>query len=161
MTNAVDDAVAIFRARGALSEDEMDTLEIPSMNEEQVNQRPKDQRMLHQQRAVIMNSVDCIAKYKNHYENKELGVIEEVAARQRREIAKDAAKEIKEKKKTERDAFNNLPAAEKKAIRKSKRDAAAAAKILTALVAAEEQAKSSESDDDLDIFADEDLYDCN
>lgn len=161
MTNAVDDAVAIFRARGALSEDEMDTLEIPSVNEEQVNQRPKDQRMLHQQRAVIMNSVDCIAKYKNHYENKELGVIEKVAARQRREIAKDAAKEIKEKKKIERDAFNNLPAAEKKAIRKSKRDAAAAAKILTALVAAEEQAKSSESDDDLDIFADEDLYDCN
>ena len=27
------------------------------------NKKPKDQRALHQQRAVIMNSVDCIAKY--------------------------------------------------------------------------------------------------
>ena len=117
--------------------------------------------MLHHQRAVIMNSVDCIAKYENHYETKELGVIEKVAAKSCREEARDAAKEIKEKKKIGRDAYNNLTAAEKKVVRKSKRDAAAAAKILTALVAAEGQANASDSDNDLDIFADEDLYDCN
>ena len=131
------------------------------MNEEQANQRPKDQRMLHQQRAVIMNSVDFIAKCKNLYENKELGVIEKVTAKQLREEARDTAKEIKEKKKIERDAFNNLTAAERKVIRESKRDAAAAAKVLTALVAAEGQANASDSDNDLDIFADGDLYDCN
>ena len=108
-----------------------------------------------------MNSVDCIAKCKNLYENKELGVIEKVTAKQLREEARDTAKEIKEKKKIERDAFNNLTAAERKVIRESKRDAAAAAKVLTALVAAEGQANASDSDNDLDIFADGDLYDCN
>ena len=79
ITGAVDRATAIFRLRGELTEAEMDALEIPSVKDTQADKRPMDERMLHQQRAVIMNSADCIAKYKNHYAKKRL------AARERRE----------------------------------------------------------------------------
>jgi hypothetical protein len=91
ITGAVDCAVVIYRQRGELTEAEMDALEIPSVKKAQVDKRPKDERMLHQQRAVIMNSADCIAKYKNHYAKKALAVVERVAARERREIAQGKA----------------------------------------------------------------------
>jgi len=60
------DMVAIMRARGTVTEAEMDALNIPSVNHLDADQKPKDQRALHKQRAVIMNTVDCISKYKTY-----------------------------------------------------------------------------------------------
>lgn len=161
ITGAVDRAVAIYRLRGALTEAEMDALEIPSVNDDQANQRPKDERMLHQQRAVIMNSADCIAKYKNHYAKKDLAIVERVAARERREIAQEKAKEIKEQKRVEKENFDNLSPADKTAVRRAKRIANAAAKTAALLAAGLElpiAADGDEDDEDLDIFADEEIY---
>ena len=62
MTANLDAAADRFRLAGELTEAEMDDLQIPSVAESQRNKKPKDQRLLHQQRAVIMNSVDCVAK---------------------------------------------------------------------------------------------------
>lgn len=135
ITGAVDKATAIFRLRGELTEAEMDALEIPSVKDTQADKRPKDERMLHQQRAVIMNSADCIAKYKNHYAKKELAVVERVAARERREIAQEKAKEIRELKRVAKENFDNLSPAEKTAVRKAKRIANAAAKAASLLAA--------------------------
>jgi hypothetical protein len=36
------------------------------MNHLDSDKKPKDQRSLHKQRAVIMNMEDCISKYKNY-----------------------------------------------------------------------------------------------
>ena len=53
------------------------------------NKKPKGQRLLHQQRAVINNSVECIAKYKNHYISKETEAAQKLIARQERDAARD------------------------------------------------------------------------
>lgn len=161
ITGAVDRAVAIYRLRGELTEAEMDALEIPSVKDAQADKRPKDERMLHQQRAVIMNSADCIAKYKNHYAKRELAVVERVAARETREIAQEKAKEIREQQRVEKEIFDNLSPAEKTAVRRAKRSANAAAKAAAALAAGLElpvAAADDDDDDDLDIFADEEIY---
>ena len=53
--------VESFRTTGSISEAQMDLwglICVPCLNT-----TPKDQRVLHQQRSVIMNSVDCIEKY--------------------------------------------------------------------------------------------------
>lgn len=55
--------VEIMRARGRITEAEMDARDIPSFAEFDSNKTPKDQRALHKQRAVIMNSEECIAQY--------------------------------------------------------------------------------------------------
>jgi hypothetical protein len=161
ITGAVDCAVVIYRQRGELTEAEMDALEIPSVKKAQVDKRPKDERMLHQQRAVIMNSADCIAKYENHYATKALAVVERVAARERREIAQGKAKENREQKRVEKENFDNLSPAEKTAVRRAKRIANAAAKAAALLAAGLElptAADDDDDDDDLDIFADEEIY---
>lgn len=51
--NAIPDAIVEFRSKGCLSEDWMDTRGIISVNP--LGTVPKDERALHQQRAVIFN----------------------------------------------------------------------------------------------------------
>jgi hypothetical protein len=161
ITGAVDSAVTIYRLRGELTEAEMDALAIPSVKDTQTDKRPKDERMLHQQRAVIMNSADCIAKYKNHYAKKDLAIVERVAARERREVAQEKAKQQREQKRIEKEIFDNLSPAEKTAVRRAKRAACAAAKAAAVLASGLDlpiAADSNEDDDDLDIFADDEIY---
>jgi hypothetical protein len=43
----------------------MDAANVLSVKDEASNGRPKDDRPLHQQRAVIMNGSDCIAQYRS------------------------------------------------------------------------------------------------
>ena len=161
MVDAFQEAVLIFRATGTLTEADMDRLQIPSVNDEQANQRPKDQRMLHQQRAVIMNAADCIEKYKDHYVRKEQGVADRVAAREKKEIDRVASKALKEAQKAERDAFNDLTAPEKKVARKAKKDAKAAlAATQEALPPHQEPLGAAAIEarrEDLDIFEDEEI----
>jgi hypothetical protein len=53
--------VESFVTTGCITEAQMDAWNLKAIVTR--NKKPKDQRALHQQRAVIMNSVDCIAKY--------------------------------------------------------------------------------------------------
>jgi hypothetical protein len=63
MLAAVDAMVNIIRARGVVTEAEMDNLKIPKAEDDN-RQVPKDQRVLHQQRAVLMSGDECIRAYK-------------------------------------------------------------------------------------------------
>ena len=62
--------VEIMRTRGRITEAEMDAKGIPSFAEFDSNRTPKDQRALHKQRAVIMNSEECIAQYQAYQQRK-------------------------------------------------------------------------------------------
>ena len=95
MTESLELATGKFRLKGELTEAEMDELEIPSIADSQRNKKPKDQRLLHQQREVIMNSVDCVAKYKNHYVSKEIKAAQKLIAKQEKDAARDATREAK------------------------------------------------------------------
>ena len=131
MTANLDAAADRFRLAGELTEAEIDDLQIPSVAESQRNKKPKSQRLLHQQRATIMNSVDCIAKYKNHYVSKEIEAAQKLMAKHERYAARDATREAIQ---AEKDRFANLSKEEKTTERKAKRAANAATKA--ALVAA-------------------------
>ncbi len=58
-----DDMIAIYCARGNVTENDMDELDIMNVNAGG-RRKLKHLRVLHQPRAVIMNSEDCIAKFK-------------------------------------------------------------------------------------------------
>jgi hypothetical protein len=49
----------------------MDALNIPSVNHLDTDEKPKDERALHKQRAVIMNKQDCIDNYKTYQMRKQ------------------------------------------------------------------------------------------
>ena len=95
--------------------------------------------LCHQQRAVIMNSADCIAKYKNYYISKETEAAQKLMARQERDASRDASREAKL---AEKDRFANLSKEEKTAERRAKRAANAATKA--AVVAASSNLKSQQ-----------------
>ncbi len=63
MKNAVGEMVEIYRERGIVTEEEMDNLHIPQVvgTDRTI---PKDQRVLYQQRAVLMSGDECIRQYK-------------------------------------------------------------------------------------------------
>jgi hypothetical protein len=62
---------AIYRNSGTLTEKDMDDAGIVSINHLYKRKKLKDQRVLHQQRAVVMNSPACIAQYREHKDAKE------------------------------------------------------------------------------------------
>ena len=161
MTANLDEAAGRFRFTGELTEAEMDDLQIPSVADSQRNKKPKDQRLLHQQRAVIMNSVDCVAKYKNHCVSIEIEAAQKLMARHERDAARDATRETKQ----EKDRFANLSKEEKTAERKAKRAANAATKA--ALIAASGHYAMSPADaiddddnedDELDLFRENEIF---
>jgi hypothetical protein len=158
ITRNFDKAVKIFRLRGELTEAEMDVLEIPSVKDSQRNKKPKDERLLHQQRAVIMNSADCIAKYKNYHVSKVTAAAQKAIARQEKEAARDAAKDAKQ---AEKDRFDNLSKEQKTAERREKRRVNAAAKFAKAAASDPADALSAaddDGDDELDLFNDYEIF---
>ena len=78
MQDKVGTLADIFRERGVLTEADMDEHEIIDLTEDS-RKTPKDQRVLHQQRAVLMNSEECILQFKDQQSNLEA---RKVAARQ-------------------------------------------------------------------------------
>jgi hypothetical protein len=87
---------------GILTEGQMDTAGILSVNDEATNGRPKDDRPLHQQRAVIMNGADCIAQYRNYVNCRDAEPARKAAAAELREAARivreRAAEEVRGRK---------------------------------------------------------------
>lgn len=59
-----------FSAQGFVTESELDAMGIVSVNSELRNQKPKDERVLHQQRAVIMNYEEVSERYQLYQETK-------------------------------------------------------------------------------------------
>ena len=162
MTENLELAASKFRLKGELTEAEMDELQIPSIADSQRNKKPKDQRLLHQQRAVIMNSVDCVAKYKNHYVSKEIEAAQKLIAKQEKDAARDATREAKQ---AEKDRFANLSKEEKTAERKAKRAANAAAKAALvvasghyAISPADAINDDDNDDDELDLFRENEIF---
>jgi hypothetical protein len=68
MKSAVGPVVSLFRDKGYVTEAEMDRLNIPVFNGD-TRTIPKDQRVLHQQRAVLMSGTACIQQYRVRKEN--------------------------------------------------------------------------------------------
>ena len=132
----------------------MDDLQIPSVAESQRNKKSKDQRLLHQHRAVIMNSVDCVAKYKNHYVSEEIEAAQKLMLKHEMDAARAATREAKQ---AEKDRFANLSKEEKTAERKAKRAANAATEA--ALVAASGHYAMSPADAIDDDDSDDDELD--
>lgn len=65
MQDKVETLARIFRERGVLTEADMDEHGIVDLSED-TRKTPKDQRVLHQQRAVLMNSEECILQYREY-----------------------------------------------------------------------------------------------
>ena len=161
--------VTIFRSTGRLTEEEMDAAGIISVNHEASNSRPKDDRPLHQQRAVIMNSEHCISQYNNYQAIRAA----EPARKQQREELREAAKVIRDEKaaemrlkKVEKDAEklrkSLLTPAELKEEAKIKRVANKAAKQALREGANQQQPVALEVSEDVDSDDEEDnLFDDN
>lgn len=132
--------VDIFRTTGVLTEDQMDAVNILSVNDEASNSRPKDDRPLHQQRSVIMNGADCIAQYRNYINYRDgeparraLAAEQREATRLVRERKAEEARVRKEVKDAEKLRRSNLTPAELKEENKLKRAATKAAKLAARL----------------------------
>jgi hypothetical protein len=54
-----------FFGRGKLTVEETNAANIPSVNHSDARTTPKDQRVLHQQKAVVLNSLACVAAYRD------------------------------------------------------------------------------------------------
>lgn len=65
MKNSVDQLVQIYQTKGFVAEKDMDGLNIPNFNDECYSSVPKEQRSLHQQRAVVMNADELIQHLKS------------------------------------------------------------------------------------------------
>ena len=86
------DMIAIYRARGNVTETDMDELGIMTVNDGGRRRKPKHLRVLHQQRAVIMNSEDCIAKFKIYKTQEELNKEATALRKAQRKAASDLKK---------------------------------------------------------------------
>jgi hypothetical protein len=112
MEAKLPDVKAFFRSNGYVTEQQMDDLGIASVNEEWA--KPKDEKVLHQQRAVLINAAETISKYKLYKADKAASL-----------VTKNIRKLAAAKKKAEKEAytswFGNLSEEEKKQERKRKR----------------------------------------
>lgn len=157
--------VEIFRTTGKITEAQMDAASTPSVNSESTNSKPKDARPMHQQRSVIMNSVDCIAQYRAHVERWEAEPARRVLAQKQREAAKIVrerkAEDVrlrKEAREVEKQRRAHLTPEEVKAEAKAKR---LANKLAKQAAATQQQNVDipEQAENDADDLLDDDLFD--
>jgi hypothetical protein len=150
--------VQLMRQKGTVTESEMDALNIPSVNHLDLDRKPKDQRALHKQRAVIMNKDDCINSYKTYQIRKQ-------QKNQNTKARKGKKDEIQLSKQAEKLRRASLTPLQKKVEDNAKRNAKNAAKRAATKLALKIQEESDEdfefegeSDDDIDdpTYPDED-----
>jgi len=124
--------VDIMRRNGTITEAEMDAVNIPSFNFADSDKKPKDQRALHKQRAVVMNMDDCISKYKDYHLIRAEQAVARVLAEETRKAvaaARKADAEAKRAVKTaEKRRRDSLTPEERKEEATAKRKATALAK---------------------------------
>lgn len=94
--------VGIMRQRGKITEAEMDERQIPNYNNFDSDRKPKDQRALHKQRAVVMNADEVVSQFIDYHQLKEARRRATEANRIQKEITaldRQAAKAAKEAEK--------------------------------------------------------------
>ncbi len=67
----IPDMIRCYRDKGYVEEREMDDMGIISVDNSSRIKVPKDQRSLHQQRAVMVNSADSLARFKQQLEKRQ------------------------------------------------------------------------------------------
>lgn len=72
MEDKVEEIANIYRTKGIFTEEDMDAANIMSIDLVH-RPKPKDQRVLYQQRAVIMNSDECVRRFQAFKAEKTLG----------------------------------------------------------------------------------------
>ena len=72
MEDKVEEIANIYRTKGILTEEDMDAANIISIDLDH-RPKPKDQRVLYQQRTVIMNSDKCVRRFQAYQAEKALG----------------------------------------------------------------------------------------
>ena len=92
--------VGIMRQRGKITEAEMDEKGIPNYNCHDSDNKPKDQRALHKQRATVMNSDDVISQFIDY---QQLRINRQLELEQRRAF-RDATVEQRQANKTAKEA---------------------------------------------------------
>lgn len=122
MKAAVPILAESYREKGFLTEEEMDDLHIPNFNEECYSSVPKDQRALHQQRAVVMNADELLSHIRQLKEKK----VQAEQARKRQAELKAAKKKAESQEKQDYNRwFTNLTpneqARERRRIREANR----------------------------------------
>jgi len=112
---------SIIARHGRITEAEMDAKGIMSINATASRQLPKNQRVLHQERAVVLTAADSIAKYRDYQREREMAPVlaaQRQADRQRAKEAREAkaavAKVAQEAKAAELKAKKDAKAAEKR-----------------------------------------------
>ena len=97
--------VGIMRQHGKITEAEMNERQIPNYNNFDSDRKPKDQRTLHKQRAVVMNADDVVSQFIDYQRHREAHRAALEARRIHREITaadRQAAKAAREVEKRRR-----------------------------------------------------------
>ncbi len=63
--------VGIMRQRGKITEAEMNERQIPNYSNFDSDRKPKDQRALHKQRAVVMNADDVVSQFIDYQQQRD------------------------------------------------------------------------------------------
>ena len=107
MRTAFNECVAIMRATGRLTEEQMDTLGVPDSWTSDSRHLPKDERVLHHQRSAILTEELVATKYALYQEMK--------AARSSSRKAKlTHAEKIERNKKRKQNSKENMPPAKRR-----------------------------------------------
>jgi hypothetical protein len=69
MEDKVEEIALIYRIKGFLTEEDMGAANINSIDLDH-HPKPKDQRVLYQHRAVIMNSDECVRRFQAYHAEK-------------------------------------------------------------------------------------------
>lgn len=146
MAGAIPAALVEFRDKGCLSEEWMDAQGIINVNP--VNTVAKDERALHQQRAVIFNHEAVQAQWDTYTIRNSAAVLEKTAAQKL--LEKEAAAEERrlEKEKTamiEKERKNRLTKEEKKEEMDRKKEATAQKRLESAQKKADKIAKAKQT----------------
>lgn len=95
----------IFRRNGVLTEEDMDNLNVPFGNHDG---KTKDARALHKQRAVLMNSTNCVQQYQLYKENMATMQQQRHINRLQRQLNKQESEEFKRKRDKYDEWFHDL-----------------------------------------------------
>lgn len=149
--------VLLMRNHGRITEAEMDEKNIPNYNNCDSDKKPKDQRALHKQRAVIMNAEDCVAAYANYQQRRQQAIAMETQRRLQRTVTAGERQAARVAKEAEKRRRATLTEDERKAEANNKRRATLARKRLEQQERLEQQQEQgTQQDVGADISSDDD-----
>ena len=141
MKRVLPDLKVFFQTRGKVTEEEMDELGVINVNPDD-KRAPKNDRALHQQRAVIMNHAECTEAYQQRRAqmvaateavavNKEAR-LERAAANAGNKIRLEEEKQVRAEQRAATKAHNDAEKAQKAVVRAEEKATREAAKLAKA-----------------------------